>query len=394
MTIYLDNAASTPVDPAVVEAMLPHLQGEGANPAAAHAPGRVAADAVEAARERVAGILGAASREIVWTGGATEANNLAIQGAAAYYGGGTGHVVTVNTEHRAVLDPIRSLEARGWRVTRLPVDAGGRVTPAQVANALTPETALVSVMHVNNETGVIQDIAGIGAAVREHGAAFHVDAAQSGGKLRLDVDAVGADLVSLSAHKVHGPKGVGALYVRSQPAARVSPVLFGGGHERGFRPGTPTPHQVVGMAEALALAAERRDDEQRRMGALSDRLWTYLSALPGALRNGEPLYCAPNILNVSFEDVHGEALHAGLAGGEPALAVAPGSACASAGAESSYVLRALGRSAALAAASVRFSLGRFTSEADIAHAGETVVAEVERLRAMAPRGQSSLATAS
>lgn len=392
MTIYLDNAASTPVEPAVVDAMLPHLQGAGANPSATHAPGCAAGHALETARERVAGIINAVPREIVWTGGATEANNLAIQGVAAYQRE-PGHIITVNTEHRSVLGPIQVLESRGWRVTRLSVDDNGRVTPEQVADALTPKTALVSVMHVNNETGVIQDIAAIGAVVREHEAAFHVDAAQSIGKLALDVDVTGADLVSLSAHKVHGPKGIGALYLRSRPAARVTPVVFGGGHERSYRPGTPATHQVVGMAEALALAATRRAEEQKRIGVLRDRLWTRIAALPGVCRNGSTLNCAPGILNASFEDVHGEALHAALAGSEPSLAVASGSACASAGAESSYVLRALGRSAAQAASSVRFSLGRFTTEADVSRAGEVVVSQVERLRAMAPHGDANTAAA-
>lgn len=389
MAIYLDNAASTPVDPGVVDAMLPYLQGEGANPSAGHTPGREAAKAVETARERVAEALGVAPREVVWTGGATEANNLAIQGVAAARRQ-PGHIITVNTEHLSVLGPIRALEARGWRVTRLPVDTSGCVTPEQVAEALTPETALVSVMHVNNETGVLQDIQGIGAVVREHEAAFHIDAAQSIGKLALNVDTVAADLVSLSAHKVHGPKGVGALYMRARPAVRMAPVLFGGGHERGYRPGTPATHQVVGMAQALAMAAAGRDDEQARIDDLREALWARIASLPGVTRNGSSRNCVAGILNVSFEGVHGEALHAGLAGGERALAVASGSACASAGADSSYVLRALGRTAAEAAASVRLSLGRFNTADEIARAGDAVVAEVERLRAMAPRAASAV----
>lgn len=392
MGIYLDNAASTALDPAVLEAMLPHLAGDGGNPAAAHGPGYMAGTAVEAARERVAGILAAAPREVVWTGSATEANNLAIQGVAAWHRK-PGHMVTTNTEHLSVLAPMRALEVRGWRVTRLPVDGHGRVTAEQVAQALAPDTALVSIMHVNNETGVIQDLAAIGRQVNRHGAMFHVDAAQSIGKLPVDVGALGVDLLSLSAHKLHGPKGVGALYLRSRPAACISPVSFGGGHERGYRPGTPAPHQVVGMAEALALAAAARPAEQARIGCLRDRLWARLAALPGVTRNGDVDHCVAGILNVTFSGVHGEALQAGLLGGDPALAVASGSACASAGAESSYVLRALGRTPGEAAASVRFSLGRFTTEDEIENAGAAVVAEVGRLRAMAPRAKHTEAIA-
>lgn len=384
MAIYLDNAASTPVDPEVVEAMLPHLTGDGANPTSVHRPGRAAALALERARERVAEAIGAGADEIVWTAGATEANNLAILGTAAYWRRPR-HVVTVVTEHRSVLDPVGRLEAGGWRVTRLGVDRGGRVDPDAVAGALAEDTALVSVMHVNNETGVIQDLAAIGARVREHAtAAFHVDAAQGAGKLPLDVNAIGADLMSLSAHKLHGPKGIGALYVSARPAARIEPVLHGGGHERGLRPGTPAVHQAVGMGAAFALAADRREAEQSRIADLRDRLWQRLSDLPGATRAGDPLHVAPGILNVGFEGVHGEALHAALARGEPPLAVSSGSACASAGADSSYVLRALGRDSALAAASVRYSLGRFTTAEDVERAAEATVRQVCRLRSMAP----------
>lgn len=392
MTIYLDNAASTPIDPDVLEAMLPYLQDEGANPSAAHAPGRVLHDAVETARERLANVVGAQPREIIWTGSATEANNIAIQGVAEYQRE-PGHIVTVNTEHTSILGPVAALEQRGWRVTRLSPESNGRITTSSVAEALQTDTALVSIMHVNNETGVIQDIADIGHLVRGHEAMFHVDAAQSGGKLALDVDAFDVDLLSLSAHKIHGPKGIGALYARTRPAARIAPVIFGGGHERNYRPGTQAPHQIVGMAHALALAEDCREQEQRRITTLRDQLWQRIAVLPGVMRNGDSQHVVAGILNLSFTGIHGEALHAGVAGGETPLAVASGSACAAGGAASSYVLRALGRSADEASASIRLSLGRFTTRQSVERAGDVIVAEVERLRRMAPKGVGTTAGA-
>lgn len=380
--IYLDNAASAPLDPAVREAMLPYLAGV-ANPASGHGPGRRAGAAVETARERVAALIGAAPDEIVWTSGATEADNLAIAGAAAF-AGGPGHIVTTAIEHKAVLDPVRRLARAGWRVTELGVDAGGRVDPAELAAALADDTVLVSVMHVNNETGTIQDLAAIGEHVRAHGAVFHVDAAQSLGKLPLSADAVGADLISLSAHKLHGPQGVGALYVRRRPRARLAPILHGGGHEQGLRPGTLPVHQVVGMGAACALAGERMAAERAAIARRRDRLWTRLAGLGGVRRHGDADHTVSGILNVGVAGVHGEALLAGLTLGEPALAVSSGAACSDARAGSSYVLRAMGLTPARAAASLRFSLGRFTTDDDIERAADRVIEEVTRLRDLAP----------
>lgn len=386
MSIYLDNAATAPLDPAVREAMSPHLAG-AANPASDHGPGRAAARAVEAAREQVAAPIGAAPDEIVWTSGATEANNLAIAGAAASRRGRPGHIVTVATEHKSVLDPIRRLGEAGWRVTELGVDAGGRVDPDELAAALTDDTALVSVMHVNNETGVIQDLASIGERVRAAGATFHVDAAQSLGKLPLAADAIGADLIGLSAHKLHGPQGAGALYVRRRPRARIAPVLHGGGHEQGLRPGTVPVHQVAGMGAACALAGERMAGEQAAIARRRDRLWQRLSDLAGVRRHGDPEHTVAGVLNVGFEGVHGEALLAGLTLGEPALAVSSGAACSDVRAGSSYVLRAMGVAPELAAASVRFSLGRFTGDDEIERAADRTIEEVTRLRALAPSAE-------
>lgn len=381
-TLYLDNAAGAPLDPAVREAMLPYLEGM-ANPASDHGPGRAAAAAVETARERVAALIAAAPDEIVWTSGATEANNLAIAGVAAF-ARRPGHIVTVATEHKSVLEPVRHLGRSGWRVTELGVDAGGRVDPDELAAALTDDTALVSVMHVNNETGVIQDLTSIGERVRTVGVTFHVDAAQSLGKLPLSADAIGADLISLSAHKLHGPQGVGALYVRHRPRARLAPVLHGGGHERGLRPGTVPVHQVAGMGAACAIAGERMAEEQAAIARRRDRLWQRLRELPGVRRHGDFGNGVAGILNVGFEGVHGEALPAGLTLGEPALAVSSGAACSDVHAGTSHVLRAMGVSPNLAAASVRFSLGRFTADDEIERAADRVIAEVERLRALAP----------
>jgi len=394
VTIYLDNAATTPLDPAVREAMLAHLGTEDgfANPASEHAPGDAAAEAVEAAREQVAATVGAEPAEIVFTSGATEANNLAIKGVADFHRRDGGHIVTARTEHKSVIDSVRHLESCGWRVTWLDVDAGGRLDLDALADALRQDTVLVSVMHVNNEIGVIQDIAAIGAICRERGVTFHVDAAQSLGKLPIDVEAVGADLVSLSAHKLHGPKGIGALYVRRRPRARLLPQIHGGGHERGMRSGTLPTHQIVGMGAACRIADERRTKEQARIAALRDRLWAEIVALPEVWRNGDPEHAVAGILNVSVSGVDGEALLAGLTG-DDGLAVSSGSACTSAGAESSYVLRALGRTTALAGASIRFSLGRFTNEADVDAAACRLIAEVERLRGLSPRWGQSAAVA-
>jgi cysteine desulfurase len=382
MSIYLDNAASAPLDAAVREAMLPYLKG-GANPVSDHEPGRAAARAVEAAREQVAALIGAQADEIVWTSGATEANNLAIAGAAAF-ARRPGRIVTVTTEHKAVLDPIRRLGRAGWRVTELGVDARGRLDLDRLAAAVGDDTVLVSVMHVNNETGVIQDLAAVGERLRDTGVTFHVDAAQSLGKLPLAVQVLGADLISLSAHKLHGPQGVGALYVRRRPRARIAPVRYGGGHEQGLRPGTVPVHQVAGMGAACAIASDRMVDEQAAIAGRRDRLWKRLNELPGVRRHGDPEYTVAGILNVGFEGVHGEALLAGFTLGEPALAVSSGAACSDARAGSSHVLRAMGVPPEPAAASVRFSLGRFTTDDEIERAADRVIAEVTRLRNLAP----------
>ncbi len=382
--VYLDYAATTPVDPRVAGAMAECLTLDGAfgNPGSlSHHYGDAASALVEAARARVAASVGAAPEDVVWTSGATEANNLALFGAANYYRDSGRHVVTVRTEHKAVLDPCRELERRGWRVTYLVPSGGGVVDPSQVAAALRPDTTLVSVMHVNNEIGVVQDIAAIAAVCAAHGTArLHVDAAQSVGKCALEFAQWGLDLMSLSAHKVYGPKGVGALVVSRRRGMQLQPLQFGGGQERNLRSGTVATHQVVGMGAAFALAQVGRDEEIMRIARLRDRLWRGLRALGGVLRNGEAARCVAQLLNVSFEDVEGESL---LADVRPAIAVSTGSACMSAVQEPSYVLRALGRDERLAESSLRFSLGRFSTEADVDTAVAAVARAVTRLRRIA-----------
>jgi cysteine desulfurase len=375
--VYLDHAATTPIDPRVAAAMAQCLgaQGEFGNPASSHEFGHAAATLVERARAQVAASVGAASREVIWTSGATEANNLAIFGVARYYREYGRHIVTARTEHKAVLDPCRELERLGWRVTYLAPDGGGAVHADQVAAALRPDTVLVSLMHVNNEIGVIQDIAAIGAICAQHGGArLHVDAAQSAGKISIDFAALGADLMSLSAHKVYGPKGVGALLVARRgggAGTQLTALQFGGGQERGLRAGTVPTHQVVGMGLAFELAHAAAPAEAKRIASLRDRLWQGLASLGGTLRNGDAARSVPHILNVSFEGVEGESLLAALRG---RVAVSTGSACSSALQEPSYVLRALGRDDVLSESSLRFGLGRFTGEGDI----DTVVAAVTR----------------
>jgi cysteine desulfurase len=387
--VYLDYAATTPVDPRVAAAMARCLTAEGefGNPASAsHAFGDAAAALVETARAQVAASVGAAPHEVVWTSGATEANNLAIFGVAEYYGESGRHIVTARTEHKAVLDPCRELERRGWRVTYLAPDGGGLIQPEQVAAALQADTVLVSIMHVNNEIGVIQDIARIAAICAQHGSArLHVDAAQSAGKCPIDFAALGVDLMSLSAHKVYGPKGVGALLVSRGGgigSSRREPVQlrarqFGGGQERGLRSGTLATHQVVGMGMAFELAREALQSEAARVAPLRERLWQGLAALGGALRNGDARHSVPHLLNVSFEGVEGESLLAAVRG---RLAVSTGSACTSALREASYVLRALGRDDVLSESSLRFGLGRNTCERDIDEAVAAVGQAVSRLR--------------
>jgi cysteine desulfurase len=382
--VYLDYAATTPVDARVAAAMAGCLTAEGefGNPASAsHDYGEAAESLVEAARAQVAHALGAAPREVVFTSGATEANNLAIFGVAHYYREQGRHIVTARTEHKAVLDPCRELERRGWRVTYLAPDQGGSIRPDQVAAALQPDTVLVSLMHVNNEIGVIHDIAAFSALCRAHGGArLHVDAAQSAGKIPLDFAKLGADLLSLSAHKAYGPKGVGALLTsRHGPGAAVqlTALQFGGGQEHGLRAGTVPTHQVVGMGLALQLACEAPQLEAERIAPLRERLWQGLAAIGGVIRNGDRQRTVPHLLNVSFEGVEGESLLAAVRG---RIAVSTGSACSSASRDPSYVLRALGRDEQLCESSLRFGLGRLTTVQDIDTAVAAVTGAVSRLR--------------
>lgn len=375
--VYLDYAATTPVDPAVIEVMVRYLGPEGtfANPASrSHLYGWLAEEAVENARRQVADLLNADPREIVWTSGATEANNLALKGVLEHFGGG--HVITSATEHKAVLDACEWLEGRGQPVTYLTPDADGRVTVAAVEEALREDTVLVSVMHANNETGVINDIAAIGALCGDRDVLFHSDVAQSAGKLPLDVTAMPVDLLSLSAHKIYGPKGVGALYVRRSPRVRVAAQIHGGGHERRMRSGTLASHQVVGMGEALALAGSQREAENQRIAARRDQLWEGISTLDNVRINGQGASRLPGHLNVAFADVDGEMLMTALTD----VAVSSGSACTSATLEPSYVLRAMGVAEKLAHGSIRFSVGRFTTGEDIERAVKNVKQAVTRLR--------------
>ncbi len=383
--IYLDYAATTPVDPRVAACMAECLGAEGVfgNPASTHAYGRVARSRVEAARAQVAALIGARAGDVIFTSGATEADNLAILGLVRGMRAGRApqelHVISSRTEHKAVLDPCRQLEREGFAVTLLTPAPGGCVTPEQLREALRPGTVLVSLMHANNETGAIQDIAAFGALCRAHGAAFHVDAAQSAGKLPIDVAAMGVDLLSFTAHKLYGPKGIGALYVH--PARRVSvlPLMFGGGHERGLRSGTLPVHQIAGFGLACELAAADMGAESARLARLRERLWEGIGSLPGVLANSPAAHCLPGILNVSFSGIEGESLLFGLA----ELALASGSACNSDSDEPSYVLRALGRDRESAQSALRFSLGRGTNAAAIDRAVAAVRREVLRLQALA-----------
>jgi len=383
--VYLDNAATTPVDPRVMEVMLECCGSDGdfANPSAVgHEPGRRARGRVEQAREEVARLVGAEPGQIVWTSGATEADNLALFGAARFHRSRGRHIVTSRTEHPAVLDPCRQLEREGFEVTYLKPREDGIVAPEQVAAELRDDTILVSLMHVNNEIGVVQDIGAVGRACRERGVLLHVDAAQSVGKLAIDVERDCVDLLALTAHKVHGPKGVGALCVRREPRLGLVPLLYGGGQERGLRSGTVPTHQVAGMGRAFAIAAHGMAAEAARIGALRERLWAALATLPGLTLNGHPVRRVPGILSVTVDGVEGESLLQSL----PDLAIASGSACASTNAEPSYVLRALGHSDRLAQSTLRLSLGRFTTGDHVEYAAQRVREEVERLRAIAPPG--------
>ncbi|WP_175869955.1 IscS subfamily cysteine desulfurase [Burkholderia sp. BCC0397] len=379
--IYMDYSATTPVDPRVVDKMVPFLHAQFGNPASrSHSYGWDAEQAVEEARAHVAALLGADPREIVWTSGATEGNNLAIKGAAHFYQGKGKHLVTVKTEHKAVLDTCRELERQGFDVTYLDVREDGLLDLDALQQALRADTILVSVMLANNETGVIQPVAEIGALCRARGIMFHCDAVQAAGKIPVDVNALNVDLLTVTAHKVYGPKGIGALYVRRKPRVRIEAQMHGGGHERGMRSGTLPTHQIVGMGEAFRLAREEMAEESRRVGALRDRLLAGLSTLDEVYVNGDLARRIPHNLNVSFNFVEGESLIMGIKG----VAVSSGSACTSASLEPSYVLRALGRSDELAHSSIRFTLGRFTTEAEV----DSVIAQVRdtvgKLRELSP----------
>ena len=378
--IYLDYGATTPLDPAAYEAMLPFLRpgGSHGNPSSDHLEGRKAREAVEQARAHVAALINAEPGEIVWTSGATESDNLAIKGAVEFLGGKGRHIVTSRIEHKAVLGTCRQLETQGVRVTYLTPEPDGRVSPAQVLAALTPETALVSLMWVNNETGAIMDIEALAPQLRERGVLLHVDAAQAAGRVAMDLKSTPVDLLSLSGHKAYGPKGIGALFVRKKPRARLAPQMHGSGHEQGMRSGTLATHQIAGMGEAFRIAREKFADDAREIAALRDRLLAALRVLPDSHLNAERAPRVPGIVNVSFGGVEGESLRAAL----PGIALSSGSACSAATKEPSFVLRALGRSDELAGASLRFSFGRYTTADEIGRAGAEVVKQVTRLRAL------------
>jgi cysteine desulfurase len=381
--VYLDYHATTPVDPRVLEAMLPYFAHEFGNAASkSHVFGWKAEEAVEAARAQVAALIGATEKEIVWTSGATESDNLAIKGAAQFYGETKGrHLVTVKTEHKAVLDSMHALERQGYEVTFLDVERDGRLDPERLRAALRKDTILASVMHANNETGVVQPIQELGAITRAAGVLFHCDAVQSVGKIPFDVEKANVDLASLSAHKMCGPKGVGALYVRRKPRVRLVAQMDGGGHERGFRSGTLNVPGIVGFGKAAALAAAERDVEAARVLALRERLRQgLLAGLDLVTVNGSLEHRVPGNLNVSFAYVEGEALMMAIKD----VAVSSGSACTSASLEPSYVLRAMGVTDDLAHSSIRFGLGRFTTEEEIDWVVKLVVEKVKKLREMSP----------
>ncbi len=382
--VYLDYAATTPVDPRVAEKMMQFLTPDGVfgNPASrSHGYGWQAEEAVEHARQQVADLVKADPREIVWTSGATESNNLAIKGVAHFYQKKGKHIITSRIEHKAVLDPCRQLEEEGFEVTYLEPEAGtGLIHPSAVEAALRPDTILVSLMMVNNELGTITDVAAIGELTRARGIYLHVDAAQATGKVDIDLSTLKVDLMSFSAHKTYGPKGVGALYVRRTPRVRLKAQMHGGGHERGMRSGTLPTHQIVGMGEAFEIAGREMATEQPRIAALRDRLWTGLRDLEEVYLNGDASQRVANHLNVSFNFIEGESLMMALKD----VAVSSGSACTSATLEPSYVLRALGLSDELAHSSIRFSLGRFTTDADIDAVLEHARFAVEKLRELSP----------
>ena len=381
LPIYLDYSATTPVDPAVAEKMIPYLVNDFGNPASrSHAYGWKAEDAVELARKQVAELVNADPREIVWTSGATESINLAIKGAAEFYSDRGRHIVTVKTEHKATLDTCRELERHGYEVTYLDVNESGIVDIDNFVAALRTDTVVVSVMLVNNEIGVIQDIDAIGKICRDRKIIFHVDAAQATGKLAIDLESLPVDLMSFSAHKTYGPKGIGALYISRRPRVRLAAQIHGGGHERGFRSGTLATHQIVGMGAAFDLARKLLSTESDRIRQLRDQLWHGLRDIPEIYINGSLIQRVPHNLNLSFNYVEGESLIMAL----KELAVSSGSACTSASLEPSYVLRALGRNDELAHSSIRFTLGRFTTQDEIDRAVALIHEKIARLRDLSP----------
>lgn len=383
LPIYFDYSATCPVDPRVAEKMMQCLTMDGnfGNPASrSHRFGWQAEEAVDTAREQVADLLNADPREIVFTSGATESDNLAIKGAAHFYGKKGKHVITCKTEHKAVLDPCRQLEREGYEVTYLEPESNGLIDLAKLGDAIREDTVLVSIMHVNNEIGVIQDIAAIGELCREKKVIFHVDAAQSAGKLPIDVQAMKVDLISMSGHKIYGPKGIGALYIRRKPRIRLEAQMHGGGHERGFRSGTLATHQIVGMGEAFRIAKEEMDKDYQHALNLRNRLLEGVKDIEAMTINGDLEQRLPNNLNISFAFVEGESLLMALKD----LAVSSGSACTSASLEPSYVLRALGLDDELAHSSIRFSFGRFTTEEEVDYAISQIRGAVEKLREMSP----------
>ena len=383
LPIYLDYSATTPVDPRVAEKMSDCLTQEGnfGNPASrSHSFGWQAEEAIEEGRALLAELIGADPREIVWTSGATESNNLAIKGAAHFYQKKGKHIITSSIEHKAVLDTCRQLEREGFEITYLSPDDNGLTQPAAIEAAIREDTVLVSIMHANNEIGVINDIAAIGELTRPRKIIFHVDGAQSVGKIPVDMEALKVDLLSISAHKMYGPKGIGALFVRRKPRVRIEAQIHGGGHERGMRSGTLPTHQIVGVGEAARIAMQDMATDNARLIKLRQRLWDGVKDMEEVYLNGHPEYRLPGALNVSFNFVEGESLIMALKD----LAISSGSACTSASLEPSYVLRALGRSDELAHSSLRFSVGRFTTEEEVDHAIIQVRAAVEKLRALSP----------
>ena len=381
MPIYMDYSATTPTDPRVAQKMIPYITEHFGNPASrSHPYGWEAEEAVEEARAQVAALVNADPREIVFTSGATESNNLALKGIAEFYQDRGKHIITVKTEHKAILDTARELERKGFEVTYLDVLENGLIDLDVLKAAIRPDTILVSVMMVNNEIGVIQDVEAIGELCRDKGVFFHVDAAQATGKVAIDLQKLKVDLMSFSAHKTYGPKGVGALYVRRKPRVRLEAQMHGGGHERGMRSGTLATHQIVGMGEAFRIAKEEMDEESARIKALRDRLWAGLSTMEEVHINGDMTQRVPHNLNVSFNFVEGESLMMAIKD----VAVSSGSACTSASLEPPYVLRALGRSDELAHSSIRFSVGRFTTEAEIDAVVKLLQEKIGKLRELSP----------